>query len=413
MEARAAKRKPNWTDTEQIIMLDAYAKYKEVLACHVISCHEKNKCWFEITKQLNLRNSSVQRSIEEVKRKWHNLLGQGRRDFYDWKQACQNPNMVPGPSPMPAISRRVLELHGGFILEEWKERLEPGSAQTASHQDEEEFIYVEASSPDMSEDQGTYECLDSPDIAEPEIKALASDPVKRECPSPQVLVMSDSSEASAHQTSAALSATSPISTAFHTSTTSNLHISTPPYPTQPPNPASLTFNTVQSTQITDAQTNGSRNQANSVSPLLNQTPQNPSPRHITPPTLVSMATISNISSSVGPTRQPPSLFGPTTNPQSSYLSSLFSPTTNPQSSYPSSLFSPTTNPQPSEPPRKKVRVSESGVSERGAGLHVEREAELRLDILQLEKDKLWLETEKLRLEIDILRKKKQQMNSNY
>ncbi|XP_071794460.1 uncharacterized protein [Asterias amurensis] len=62
------------------------------------------------------------------------------------------------------------------------------------------------------------------------------------------------------------------------------------------------------------------------------------------------------------------------------------------------------SPPPEEPARKKRRVSETVQSQ--------READLRMDILQLEKDKLWLETEKLRLEIDILREQKRQMNNS-
>ncbi|XP_022105216.1 uncharacterized protein LOC110987092 [Acanthaster planci] len=382
---RVPKRKPNWTDAEHTIILDAYEKHKAVLASRetsFLSCHEKSKCWMEITKQLNQLNPAVRRSVEEVKRKWHNLLGQGRRDFFDWKRAQQDPTLPP--VVMPAISRRALELHGGFKFEDLQNR-----------QDGEEFVFIDASSSDIVEDQVVDETTDAPDDITPEMMSTPpQDSVKEECPSP--LVIEDSCEASSYSTSSIPNASPPPlpvptqTAVFWTSTSSHPSMTPAPHIQS----TAVTLHAAQASHATGLTTTGARNR---FSPHLNSAPSNPSPHRLAAPTSgslnhpsvtspVSVATISHTSPGVG------------------VPSSFVEPT---------SLLGQVTI-QPSESARKKFRgSSQSERSERGTGLNAEREAELRIDILQLEKEKLWLETEKLRLEIDILRKQKQKMNSNF
>ena len=369
---KVPKRKPNWTETEQIIMLDLYAKYKEVLATRentILNCRQKADCWVNITNQLNQINTTSKRSIEEVKRKWHNLIGQGRRDFFDWRRAQQDPKLPP--VTMPVISRRALELHWNFRFEDWKNRTEDIGSNDASSQDDDELIYLDASDTEMCEIDNNSEQLFPP----------TGSKVKQECPSPISVEDIPNEHSSSSVAAVAMLLQRPSTSSSQGGTVSSPSLmplrqvwaASPAAPTAPTYPSKNHFSMV-SPGLNYAPDIQIQHLGTQTSANLNHLPLasvNPAP--------VTTATINhNVPSAVDPT-------------------ALLEP---------SSLLSQGANyPHPSEPARKKYRGSETALSE--------RESELRMDILQLEKDKLWLETEKLRLEIDILRKRKQQMDNNF
>jgi hypothetical protein len=65
------KRKPNWTDREQVVLLEEYEKRKVILKAKFyssITSGDKNRVWQEIANIVNAGNS-VKRDIKEIQKK--------------------------------------------------------------------------------------------------------------------------------------------------------------------------------------------------------------------------------------------------------------------------------------------------------------------------------------------------------
>ena len=65
------KRKPNWTEREQFVLLEEYEKRKVILKAKFsssITSGDKNRAWQEIANIVNAGNS-VKRYIKEIQKK--------------------------------------------------------------------------------------------------------------------------------------------------------------------------------------------------------------------------------------------------------------------------------------------------------------------------------------------------------
>ena len=362
------KRKPNWTATEQNRMLDLYASYKDVLGSkHMITARSKAECWGAITLKLNEGNTGVMRSVDEVKRKWHNLVGQGRRDFYDWKRLQQyDKNTI---CTMPARSCKALELFFNSKFENWKNQTDDLQWDDGSNQDDCEIRNFDLNDPETFD----HEQLAGKNPFAPSRPGSTPANAKvqvKEKPGTSVL---PASALVTHLSSSASETMSRIPSTYFQDTVMQ----------EPPqvqvvwraNPAASRSSVCQNT------VSASKDSVSHVQV-----------KHELE-TIAASASLNQIS--LESLHQPP--ITTATIPPSS------SPIIDPLLASSSSHSQESSSPPPEEPARKKRRISETVQSQ--------HEAELRMDILQLEKDKLWLETEKLRLEIDILRKQKRQIDN--
>lgn len=76
------KHKPNWTEDEKAILLEEYAKRKNTLQSRYnpsVTHLHKTKAWQEITDKINSRNLAAKRTVEEVMKKYENVVVSSRK----------------------------------------------------------------------------------------------------------------------------------------------------------------------------------------------------------------------------------------------------------------------------------------------------------------------------------------------
>jgi hypothetical protein len=81
------KRKPNWTEDEKAILLEEYGKRKNTLKSRYnpsITHLHKTKAWQEITDKINSRNLAVKRTVEEVMKKYENVVVSSRKEINNY-----------------------------------------------------------------------------------------------------------------------------------------------------------------------------------------------------------------------------------------------------------------------------------------------------------------------------------------
>ena len=119
----ADRRKPNWTDTENSFLVEQLISYKDVIASKQIDGNTnrlKQQVWSKVTESLNARNTSgmVERTVEEVKRKWKNLCYLARREVIETKtkEAAGMVDVVPDtnyiPGSVSSFTKMVISLCG-------------------------------------------------------------------------------------------------------------------------------------------------------------------------------------------------------------------------------------------------------------------------------------------------------------
>lgn len=96
-----AKRKPNYSDDDNLFLLGEFEKNKEILRSKM-STTEVNKrkyeVWQEICYKLNQRNPQVQRSVYEVRRKWKNMVTAAKKEATSSK----------GDRPPSQVTQRIM-----------------------------------------------------------------------------------------------------------------------------------------------------------------------------------------------------------------------------------------------------------------------------------------------------------------
>ncbi|XP_041132274.1 uncharacterized protein LOC121330072 [Polyodon spathula] len=100
------KRNPNWTEAEKVILLQEYAKRKYILTSRFnpgVTSALKQKHWEEITESVNTRNTSVKRTLQEVKKKYENVSSAAKKEYREFKRRSRK-RARPGPSQTAAQS---------------------------------------------------------------------------------------------------------------------------------------------------------------------------------------------------------------------------------------------------------------------------------------------------------------------
>jgi len=84
------RRKPNFTDNEVLTIINQYEKYKELLHSREASksvIAQKQAIWKQITDTLNASYPQVERTVEDVRRKWKKLQSEAKRESAAHRQA--------------------------------------------------------------------------------------------------------------------------------------------------------------------------------------------------------------------------------------------------------------------------------------------------------------------------------------
>lgn len=106
------KRKPFFTGTETLFLVEQFEKHKDILTakfCSTETNRRKNEIWTEITMGLHMRNPNVKRTVREVKKKWKNIVSMAKKEAI---KAAEYGGTDPDSSPrlISEISQRVLDL---------------------------------------------------------------------------------------------------------------------------------------------------------------------------------------------------------------------------------------------------------------------------------------------------------------
>ncbi|CAF1006335.1 unnamed protein product [Adineta steineri] len=84
------RRKPNFTDHEVLYIIDQYDNYKECLHSREASksvIAQKQAIWKQITDNLNTNYPQVERTVEDVRRKWKKLQSEAKRESAAYRAA--------------------------------------------------------------------------------------------------------------------------------------------------------------------------------------------------------------------------------------------------------------------------------------------------------------------------------------
>lgn len=104
------KRKPFFTGTETLYLVEQFEKHKDILTakfCSTDTNRRKNNIWSEITVGLHLRNPGVKRTVREVKKKWKNIVSMAKKEAV---KAAEHTNDSTPNTRISEISQRVLDL---------------------------------------------------------------------------------------------------------------------------------------------------------------------------------------------------------------------------------------------------------------------------------------------------------------
>jgi hypothetical protein len=84
------RRKPNFTDNEVLTIINQYEIYKELLHSREASksvIAQKQAIWKKITETLNASYPQVERTVEDVRRKWKKLQSEAKRESAAHRQS--------------------------------------------------------------------------------------------------------------------------------------------------------------------------------------------------------------------------------------------------------------------------------------------------------------------------------------
>ncbi|CAF0724729.1 unnamed protein product [Adineta steineri] len=107
------RRKPNFTDHEVLYIVDQYDQYKELLHSREASksvIAQKQAIWKGITENLNARYPQVERTVEDVRRKWKKLQSEAKREAAAYRAAQAAGSTTPVSSKQINLYNRILSI---------------------------------------------------------------------------------------------------------------------------------------------------------------------------------------------------------------------------------------------------------------------------------------------------------------
>ena len=107
------RRKPNFTDHEVLNIIDQYDLYKELLHSREASksvIAQKQAIWRLITENLNTAYPQVERTVEDVRRKWKKLQSEAKREVAAYRAAQMAGSTTPISTRQMTFYHRILSI---------------------------------------------------------------------------------------------------------------------------------------------------------------------------------------------------------------------------------------------------------------------------------------------------------------
>jgi hypothetical protein len=107
------RRKPNFTDHEVLNIIDQYDMYKELLHSREASksvIAQKQAIWKNITENLNATYPQVERTVEDVRRKWKKLQSEAKREVTAYRAAQLAGTSTPVSNKQMNLYNRILSI---------------------------------------------------------------------------------------------------------------------------------------------------------------------------------------------------------------------------------------------------------------------------------------------------------------
>ena len=148
MDTRACKRKPNFTESENVFLVQEFEKHRDILNSKLTSMETnrgKQSVWQEICIGLNRINSNQgkgERTVKEIRRKWKNMVTSAKRHAKQLKSSHKEATGRP-LKPLSALSQKIIEMKSetsedpehaddGTVIVEIKTEQEDGGVCTES-----------------------------------------------------------------------------------------------------------------------------------------------------------------------------------------------------------------------------------------------------------------------------------------
>ena len=94
----AAKRKPNWSEGEKLLLVECYSTLKHTIRGKFsakLSKDDKKGAWDELYEKFSSQNvHGKERSMDEMKKKWDNLTMTAKRDYSTWKREMKKTGKI-------------------------------------------------------------------------------------------------------------------------------------------------------------------------------------------------------------------------------------------------------------------------------------------------------------------------------
>ena len=107
------RRKPNFTDHEVLNIINQYDEYKELLHSREASksvIAQKQAVWKQITENLNATYPQVERTVEDVRRKWKKLQSEAKREVAAYRAAQLAGSSTPVSNKQMTLYNRILSI---------------------------------------------------------------------------------------------------------------------------------------------------------------------------------------------------------------------------------------------------------------------------------------------------------------
>jgi hypothetical protein len=107
------RRKPNFTDHEVLNIIEQYDTYKELLHSREASksvIAQKQAIWKRITDNLNATYPQVERTVEDVRRKWKKLQSEAKREAAAYRAAQSAGSTTPVSNKQMNVYNRILSI---------------------------------------------------------------------------------------------------------------------------------------------------------------------------------------------------------------------------------------------------------------------------------------------------------------
>ena len=107
------RRKPNFTENEVLNIIDQYDTYKELLHSREASksvIAQKQAIWKRITDNLNANYPQVERTVDDVRRKWKKLQSEAKREVAANRAAEVSGSATSMTNKQLALYNRILNI---------------------------------------------------------------------------------------------------------------------------------------------------------------------------------------------------------------------------------------------------------------------------------------------------------------